>query len=182
MTNSNFIFFRQNWLRREFFALLPDQLELRGGDDLFSLFYGKSKPQHWFYFHGVLETLCETDLVRVMGNFEVEGICRQTLYLPDNTSREVLVFSWYTRTGQFRGLVVDPKDKSAVAFALQHMKSRSGCLWMNLKHHLYLQVFLTLWLLSIFMLVNNEYPTPRQLGASYFGAAIIAASARKAAS
>ena len=133
-SNSNFQFFRKSWLRREFFSLLPDQPDVVQFDideddtNLFRFFYRRSKRLNWFYFHGVLEALCETDLVRVMGNFEVEGICRQTLYLPDNTSREVLVFSWYTRRGMFRGLVVDPKDKASVEFAVNYMKSRSGCL------------------------------------------------------
>lgn len=129
--SNNFRFIRHNWLKGEFFSILPDQPSLIPDDTeagIFKLFYHKSKPLHWFYLHGDLETLCRTDLVRIMGRFEVEGICRQTLYMPDNTSMEVLVFSWYTRRGMFRGLVVDPKDKVSVAFALSNMQSRSGCL------------------------------------------------------
>lgn len=134
MINSNFRFIRENWLKREFFTLLPDQPSLIASDiedteaGIFKSFYRRSQPLHWFYLHGDLETLCVTDLVRIMGRFDIEGICRQTLYLPDNTSMDVLVFSWYTRRGMFRGLIVDPKDKQSVAYALNHMKSRSGCL------------------------------------------------------
>ena len=51
---------------------------------------------------------------------------------------------------------------------------------MKLVEHLYLQVLLTLWVLSIFLIANNEMPSYRQLGASYFLGAMIAASARKA--
>lgn len=132
--SNNFRFIRQHWLKGEFFTLLPDQPSLIPSDledteaGIFKHFYRLSKPLHWFYLHGDLETLCRTDLVRIMGRFEVEGICRQTLYMPDNTSMEVLVFSWYTRRGMFRGLIVDPKDKTSVSFALNHMQSRSGCL------------------------------------------------------
>lgn len=130
--SNNFCFIRHNWLKGEFFTLLPDQPSLITSeiDDteagIFKHFYRLSKPIHWFYLHGDLETLCRTDLVRIMGRFEVEGICRQELYLPDNTSMDCLVFSWYTRSGMFRGLVVDPQDKQSVTYALNHMKSRSG--------------------------------------------------------
>ena len=132
--SNNFRFIRHNWLKGEFFTLLPDQPDLIPSDlddteaGIFKHFYRLSKPLHWFYLHGDLEILCRTDLVRIMGRFEVEGICRQELYLPDNTSMEVLVFSWYTSRGMFSGLVVDPKDKVSVAFALSNMQSRSGCL------------------------------------------------------
>lgn len=131
---SNFYFIRENWLKGEFFTLLPDQPDLIAADledtdaGIFKHFYRLSIPFRWFYLHGDLETLCRADLVRIMGQFDVEGICRQTLYLPDNTSMEVLVFSWYTRRGMFMGLVVDPKDKQSVTYALNHMKSRSGYL------------------------------------------------------
>lgn len=50
----------------------------------------------------------------------------------------------------------------------------------KLKHHLYTQVFLTLWIISIFMIADNSIPSYRELGISYFGAAMIAATARKA--
>jgi len=131
--SNNFRFIRQHWLKGEFFTLLPDQPSLIPSDlddteaGIFKCFYRKSKPLRWFYLHGDLETLCGgTDLVRIVGRFEVEGICRQTLYFPDNTSMEVLIFSWYTRRGMFRGLIVDPKDRDSVKFALENMKSRSG--------------------------------------------------------
>lgn len=132
--SNNFRFIRQNWLKGEFFCILPDQPSLISSEidpekaSIFKLFYRQSEPLHWFYLHGDLETLCGTDLVRIMGRFEVEGICRQTLYTPDNTSMDVLVFSWYTRRGMFRGLIVDPRDKASVKFALENMQSRSGCL------------------------------------------------------
>lgn len=132
--SNNFYFIRENWLKGEFFSFLPDQPNLISNQiedtdaGIFELFYRRSQPLHWFYLHGDLESLCGTDLLRIIGVFEVEGVCKQTLYLPNNTSREVLVFSWYTRRGMFRGLVVDPKDKLSVSFALKHLKARSECL------------------------------------------------------
>ena len=132
--SNNFLFIRSSWLKREFFTLLPDQPSLIAADiddteaGIFKLFYRKSKPLSWFYLHGEVENLCGTDLTRIMGSHDVEGICRQELYLPDNTSMDVLVFSWYTRRGMFRGLIVDPRDKASVKDALENMQSRSGCL------------------------------------------------------
>ena len=133
--SKNFRFIRSNWLKGEFFCLLPDQPSLIAADiddteaGIFKSFYRRSQPLHWFYMHGEVENLCGTDLVRIMGRFDIEGICRQTLYLPDNSSQDVLVFSWYSRRrGMFRGLVVDPRDKASVKFALENMQSRSGCL------------------------------------------------------
>jgi len=129
---SNFRFIRENWLKGEFFSFLPDQPNLISSQiedtdaGIFKHFYRLSIPFSWFYLQGDLETLCRTDLVRIMGSHNVESICRQTLYLPDNSSQDVLVFSWYTRRGMFRGLIVDPKDKTSIAFALNQMKSRSG--------------------------------------------------------
>jgi hypothetical protein len=48
-------------------------------------------------------------------------------------------------------------------------------------YHAYLQIALTLWVMSIILIASNEAPDYRDVGLSYFIAAMIGAYARKEA-
>jgi hypothetical protein len=66
---------------QDFFLLLPDQPQLDGGKNKgvkdngdFESLYLASSPLQGFYAHGDLEDRIGTDLIRVWGQLETEGI------------------------------------------------------------------------------------------------------------
>jgi len=118
-------------MEEDFFILLPDQPQLDGGksegvkDKGFESLYLASSPLPGFYAVGELEERIGTDLIRIWGQFETEGIWTREMRLPDNTSTPVMIVGWYTRRGRFRGLAVDLKDAKSADWAFRHLTQRS---------------------------------------------------------